>query len=113
MRILSSSYTFAERRSDDRTRAGLLALLSSVGAERLVLDPPFTQAAIWRSLGEEAQNRIRLGLDDFTVTPVHPLLIRRLAGRVGLLRGFGNAIVPQVAAAFIRSALDALADILP
>lgn len=27
-------------------------------------------------------------------------------GRVGLLRGYGNAIVPQVAAEFIRAAAD-------
>lgn len=33
-------------------------------------------------------------------------------GRVGLLRGYGNAIVPQLAAAFIRSALEAIADVL-
>ena len=26
--------------------------------------------------------------------------------RVGILRGYGNAIVPQVATAFIRAALD-------
>jgi hypothetical protein len=48
--------------------------------------------------------------------PVEPgtfALVAGLPGRVGLLRGYGNAIVPQVAAAFIRSALDALADILP
>lgn len=31
-------------------------------------------------------------------------------GRVGLLRGYGNAIVPQVAAVFIRAALDAIAE---
>lgn len=31
-------------------------------------------------------------------------------GRVGLLRGYGNAIVPQVAATFIRAALEATRD---
>jgi DNA (cytosine-5)-methyltransferase 1 len=29
-----------------------------------------------------------------------------LTGRVGLLRGYGNAIVPQVAAEFVRAAMD-------
>jgi DNA (cytosine-5)-methyltransferase 1 len=30
-------------------------------------------------------------------------LVARLPGRVGLLRGYGNAIVPQVAAEFIKA----------
>lgn len=34
---------------------------------------------------------------------VHPLAVEKVEGRVGLLRGFGNAIVPEVAAAFIRA----------
>lgn len=38
--------------------------------------------------------------------PTHPLAIG-VPGRVGLLRGYGNAIVPQVAAAFITAALEA------
>ena len=36
----------------------------------------------------------------------HPLA-HGVPGRVGLLRGYGNAIVPQVAATFIRAALEA------
>lgn len=31
-------------------------------------------------------------------------------GRVGKLRGYGNAIVPQLAAAFIRAAFRAIAE---
>lgn len=34
-----------------------------------------------------------------------------LPGRVGLLRGAGNAIVPHVAASFIRAAFDAMGDV--
>lgn len=36
-------------------------------------------------------------------------LAHGVSGRVGLLRGYGNAIVPQVAATFIRSYLEAVA----
>ena len=35
-------------------------------------------------------------------------LAHGVSGRVGLLRGYGNAIVPQVAAEFIQAALEAL-----
>ncbi len=36
-------------------------------------------------------------------------LAHGIPGRVGLLRGYGNAIVPQVAAAFIQAATEAIA----
>ncbi|MDE2102267.1 MAG: DNA cytosine methyltransferase [Patescibacteria group bacterium] len=38
---------------------------------------------------------------------IHPLAEKGIKGRVGLLRGAGNAIVPQVAAAFIKAFLEA------
>jgi DNA (cytosine-5)-methyltransferase 1 len=36
-----------------------------------------------------------------------PGIFPLLPGRVGLLRGYGNAIVPQVAAAFVEAYLEA------
>ena len=41
------------------------------------------------------------------IEPGVRLLAHGIPGRVGLLRGFGNAIVPQVAEQFIRASLDA------
>lgn len=38
-------------------------------------------------------------------------LAHGVSGRVGQLRGFGNAIVPQCAAAFIRAAAGAIGDV--
>lgn len=40
-------------------------------------------------------------------------LAHGVSGRVGLLRGYGNAIVPQVAAEFIRAYLEAKGDMNP
>jgi DNA (cytosine-5)-methyltransferase 1 len=58
---------------------------------------------------------------DFQLTPCRDGKSRRIesgtfplahgvSGRVGLLRGYGNAIVPQVAAEFIISSMDAILD---
>ena len=38
-------------------------------------------------------------------------LVDGLPGRVGLLRGYGNAIVPQLAAEFIKASGEAIGDI--
>lgn len=52
-----------------------------------------------------------LPCQDGVFRPVEPgtfPLAHGVPGRVGTLRGYGNAIVPQVAAAFIRAALPAI-----
>lgn len=36
---------------------------------------------------------------------VHPLTAAKVEGRVGLLRGFGNAINVETAAAFVRAVM--------
>lgn len=43
------------------------------------------------------------GEGDADYPPGFPLTRQKVAGRVGLLRGYGNAIVPQVAAVFVRA----------
>lgn len=45
------------------------------------------------------------GEGDADYPPGFPLTRKKVAGRVGLLRGYGNAIVPQVAAKFIGAYL--------
>ena len=43
------------------------------------------------------------------VAITHPLVVGAV-GRVGKLKGYGNAIVPPLAAAFIRAAIDAISE---
>lgn len=43
-------------------------------------------------------------VDDLRIAcHAHPLITEKVEGRVGLLKGYGNAIVPQVAAEFIQA----------
>ena len=51
-------------------------------------------SAEWRRGADGKERRVKPGIR---------LLVDGFPNRVGLLRGFGNAIVPQVAAAFIKS----------
>jgi hypothetical protein len=38
-----------------------------------------------------------------------PLLARGVPGWIGLIHGLGNAIVPQIAAEFVRAVMDVMA----
>ena len=68
------------------------------GAQRPLIDRPSARrpwdGAKWINCGDGKARRIEPGLEP---------LVNGLPGRVGLLRGLGNSIVPQVAAEFIRA----------
>lgn len=57
-----------------------------------------------------------LGCRDGKFRPVEPgtqPLADGLSARVGRLRGYGNAIVPQVAAEFVKAFMSAVEDAIP
>lgn len=65
-------------------------------SRQAVSDSPWS-GAIWLPCADGKARRIEPGIEP---------LAHGLPGRVGLLRGYGNAIVPQVAAEFIETYLD-------
>lgn len=107
VRLLPSSLAFAELHGDCATAEALRAVLKASGAERLVQYPPYQVEAVWRSLSQEAQNRFWLEVRQggFMRTNESPLSIGAPA-RVGRLRGYGNAIKPEVAQVFIEAYLE-------
>jgi len=82
-------------------------LLEACGEMRLVQHPPLKAEEAWRSISEEIQDQIRLGLGAFIIEPTFPLA-HGVPGRVGLLRGYGNAINIEVAVQFILASLEAI-----
>ena len=74
------------------------------GTERHSAASSWNGSAIWHPCRDGKQRRI----------PAEPALFplaHGLPGRVGLLRGAGNAIVPQVAAEFIEAVIESIDDL--
>lgn len=61
----------------------------------------------WNSIEAEIARGGRKYRAQWRIKPGLSLLAYGIPGRVAQIRGFGNAIVPQVAAAFVRAFLDA------
>jgi hypothetical protein len=104
--LLSPSRSLAQLHGDRRTTGGLQALSDAIREAGAVRDTSYPVAAIWASLGEEEKDRLRMGFDAARWRLVVPLpLTRGAEARVMRLRGYGNAIVPEVAATFIRAVM--------
>ena len=86
-------------------------MLEASGTSRLLLYPSHKGEEAWRSLTREERERLWVAFDTSNLvrTMEHPLSINA-KNRVGRLRGYGNAIVPPLAAAFLATVFDTLQD---
>jgi hypothetical protein len=132
VRSMPSTLALAELYGLRHEAEALLALRAAIVQEGSVLEASATIQEIWQSLPDEAQTRlaVRFGGRAGIVVPSEPLAygipvklgpslagIRQLAksarrNRVGRLRGYGNAIVPQVAAEFISACAESMREYL-
>ena len=109
---LPSSLALAElhgRRRDAEALRALCAAICEIGA---VPYAPDQAAKVWRSISREGQDRIRLGFGHQWASYSFSPLSQGEPGRVMRLRGYGNAIVPQAAAHFIRAFIRAFVESL-
>lgn len=104
MRELSQQSTLAELQQRDYDAQALSALRDACAEKWSVQHSFVAVESVWSSFSEEDKERERL---DFNAGIWRRIEFFPLSsgeeGRVGRLRGYGNAIVPQVAAEFIKA----------
>jgi hypothetical protein len=125
VRFLPSSLAFAELHGLGKEAEALQVLQHAILSRRPLLQASATLAEIWQSLSDEEADEIWLETGGASlILPQSPLAhgvprklgpslagIRELVrgarrNRVGRLRGYGNAIVPEVAAEFVRAFME-------
>jgi hypothetical protein len=103
--------SFAELSGQREAAEALRVLRQAIREAGSVRDASVPIQAVWASLGEEAQNRIRLDFDVARWRYVAPFpLCTGAKARVMRLRGYGDALCAPAAQAFIESYLDACQD---
>ena len=104
VRILPQIYSSAIHAGDTATITALQILFPASSPQRTVQHSLLKNAQAWNPPSrEEVERAWTAGLfDGWGWKITHPLAVSE-KGRVGLLRGYGNAIVPQIAAEFIKA----------
>lgn len=106
VRLLPSSLSLSELHGRWRDAEVLRVLLRAIREVRGVQHASESLEEAWASLGKDEKERVAMGFDAGAWRRVVPFpLATGTLARVTRLRGYGNAIVPQVAAEFIKAAL--------
>jgi hypothetical protein len=111
VRFLSSTLALGAWQETVEAAIGLQNMRIACAEVGYVSEALSTLPQIWRSMPDEARERIGrlLCAGGCLIWESFPLLTIGQPNRVGAIRGFGNAIVPQVAAEFIRAAIEGVA----
>lgn len=107
MRLLPQAYALAAIEGDSATIEELHSLFPASKTQWTLQYPLLQVAASWQCPSrEEVERAWKSGaFDRWGMSPISPLAVN-VPGRVGMLKGYGNAIVPQVAATFIQAAIE-------
>lgn len=106
MQLLPSAHPLAQLSGDTATAEAVRALLEAVDETGALLHTSDAGSQVWRSAFAESEDWFRMGFakGGWIIAPLHPLA-HGVPSRVAKLRAAGNAIVPQVASAFIQACL--------
>jgi len=106
---LPQSIALAQLYGDTATQEVLRPLHEACVSEGVVWHASFATKAPWESIGEDAKDRLRrrlgAGLAGLVRTFELPLA-HGVAGRVGKLRAYGNALCAPVAEAFVEAVME-------
>lgn len=107
MRFLPSAETLARLEKDTQTCEALLALRTACEGLWPVSKTLSSLEEVWRSLPDQAKREVwaERGEGRFVISPIQ-LLVQNFTGRIGALKGFGNAIDPRPAAEIIKTFLE-------
>ena len=107
LRFMPSAHALAVAEGDTATAEALRSLFPASVPGEPVQHASFPEMAAWQPPSDEAVERAwRAGLlDGFGIATTAPLT-KNYPGRAIALRGFGNAIVPQLAAEFVSAFME-------
>lgn len=107
--LVPSALAFAQLHGDGDSALALSLLQTAVLQAGNLLHSPDAFEKAWASAENKDQARIRMAVDQVTwsIVASAPLMVKA-PGRIIRLKGYGNAIVPQVAATFVEAFIEAV-----
>jgi hypothetical protein len=110
VRHLSYEDALARMEGDNQTAAAVSRLRQACEDQRVLSVTSDALSEIWRSARQEGEAKERrMDYGYWRTVGASPLAINHPGSRIGMLRGAGNAIVPQAAQAFIETYLEIIA----